>query len=221
MNTKKKNFKSYVAIETFLFNNDKIFYTGAEIKDEIISVVEGTKDKENRVKEYQIASYMYKKFVDTNSPLSDQSKYQINVNRLVFNIPYDEFLMVNFNSHVKIIRNRKVRYQNLKVTENKFFLDFLKYLRNRGIELTDFALIQYNSGEKRLVSSNEEFSRWIYIIDELEGVFGVTDYVDNLSLKDVSDVLMSREYHYMRELNLLEERGVNIRIYDKTKRYKY
>lgn len=221
MNTKKKNFKSYVPIETFLFNNDKIFYTGAEIKDEIISVMEGTKDKENRVKEYQIASYMYKKFVDTNSPLSDQSKYQINVNRLVFNIPYDEFLMVNFNGHVKIIRNRKVRYQNLKVTENKFFLDFLKYLRNRGIELTDFALIQYNSGEKRLVSSNEEFSRWIYIIDELEGVFGVTDYVDNLSLKDVSDVLMSREYHYMRELNLLEERGVNIRIYDKTKRYKY
>ena len=82
-------------------------------------------------------------------------------------------------------------------------------------------LFRSNSGEKRLVSSNEEFSRWIYIIDELEGVFGVTDYVDNLSLKDVSDVLMSREYHYMRELNLLEERGVNIRIYDKTKRYKY
>ena len=44
MNT-KKNFKSYIPIETFLFNNDKIFYTGAEIKDEIISVMEATKDR--------------------------------------------------------------------------------------------------------------------------------------------------------------------------------
>lgn len=208
--------KFYVPMDSFLFKNDKRFHLGRDIKEEILRVISKADGDNTKSKELQIASYMQKKFIDTVSPIRDTTGYMVNINKLIFDVPYHEFLELNLNNHVKFIKDKKTNYYCIKVTDNKYFLDFLKYLRSQGIKLSGgFALVQYTSGEKRLITSPEDFVKWIPVMNNLENLFGLLEYTEGT----ISAVLVSNDFAYKHEFVGMD--GVEVKIYDKGKKYSY
>ncbi len=213
-------------LETFLL--DSGFHTGAQIKNEVVRLLE-TIDQSVYMRMHCILLYMHSKFIDTENPIKDDLDYKISVNRLIFKIPMSEFLELDMNRYVKILRHREIDYCKIKCTAPKFFLDFMKFLKSCGVVLNSFAIIDYDSGERVLVTSTREIPKYIPLMSKLKDNFGIQDIPPNshptsilISKQMMWDELLDIERYpdCLREATLDCEM-FNIEVYDPEQKYSY